>query len=247
MSSHPVPTNSSQTDIEPRVLGDRITACEAMGQKGLAQKQKCRTREKCRGSIVRSRTVPEVASRPTWQTRTQAESLARRADSFRSLSIDSQRFKTSHPSSVDRRELRRDVPALQLPSMLKRLVPVASYSIWALVLDFRGSNILPCCYPSAISISFLNQFVIIPSFDIEYFHDVPNTAEAPAINSEFASLSTEDNDSEDDGSQQDAVDRGVNEGGGLNGDGGQVKGGNGYIGEGDTFYDDGDSGGGESQ
>ncbi|KAJ3992538.1 hypothetical protein F5050DRAFT_1855648 [Lentinula boryana] len=90
----------------------------------------------------------------------------------------------------------------------------------------------------------------------ECFHDIPNTAEAPANDSELASLFTEsstpeDNDSEDDDNQQGAMNRDVNEGGGDNdnggngngGDsednGGQVNGGDGYIDEGDNFYDDG--------
>ncbi|KAJ3731854.1 hypothetical protein DFJ43DRAFT_1224563 [Lentinula guzmanii] len=90
----------------------------------------------------------------------------------------------------------------------------------------------------------------------ECFHDIPNTAEAPANDSELASLFTEsstpeDDDSEDDDNQQGAAYRGVNEGGGDNDnggngnggdsedDGGQVNGGDGYIDEGDNFYNDG--------
>ncbi|KAJ3734949.1 hypothetical protein DFJ43DRAFT_1037275 [Lentinula guzmanii] len=90
----------------------------------------------------------------------------------------------------------------------------------------------------------------------ECFHDIPNTAEAPANDSELASLFTEsstpeDDDSEDDDNQQGAAYRGVNEGGGDNDnggngnggdsedDGGQVNGGDGYIDEGENFYNDG--------
>ncbi|KAJ3995460.1 hypothetical protein F5050DRAFT_1827602 [Lentinula boryana] len=90
----------------------------------------------------------------------------------------------------------------------------------------------------------------------ECFHDIPNTAESPANDSELASLFTESstpegNDSEDNDNQQGAVNRGVNKGGGDNDnggngnggdiedDGGQVNGGDGYIDEGDNFYNDG--------
>ncbi|KAJ3710917.1 hypothetical protein DFJ43DRAFT_1044468 [Lentinula guzmanii] len=90
----------------------------------------------------------------------------------------------------------------------------------------------------------------------ECFHDIPNTAEAPANDLEPASLFTEsftpeDNDSEDGDNQQGATNRGVNEGGGNNDnggngnggdsedDGGQVNGGDGYIDE--VIYSDGSS------
>ncbi|KAJ3781739.1 hypothetical protein GGU10DRAFT_365793 [Lentinula aff. detonsa] len=90
----------------------------------------------------------------------------------------------------------------------------------------------------------------------ECFHDIPNTAEAPANDSELASLFTksstpEDSNSEDNDNQEGTMNQGVNEGGSDNDndgngnggdsedDGGQVNGGDGYIDEGDNFYNDG--------
>ncbi|KAJ3819653.1 hypothetical protein F5880DRAFT_1593247, partial [Lentinula raphanica] len=91
----------------------------------------------------------------------------------------------------------------------------------------------------------------------ECFHDsIPNTAEAPANNSELASLFTEssapdDDDSDDDDNPQGDVNQcanalgGGNDGGqGNGGDGDQGNGGDGYIGEEEDFYDDGDGGSG---
>ncbi|KAJ3724753.1 hypothetical protein C8R42DRAFT_662611 [Lentinula raphanica] len=85
----------------------------------------------------------------------------------------------------------------------------------------------------------------------ECFHDVPNTAEAPANDSEFASLFTESSAPEDDDSQDDDhqlgdanqgdANQGVDEGGGDddNGGDGDVDGDGGQGNGGDDFYGDG--------
>ncbi|KAJ3765893.1 hypothetical protein FB446DRAFT_828542 [Lentinula raphanica] len=90
----------------------------------------------------------------------------------------------------------------------------------------------------------------------ECFHDVPNTAEAPANDSEFASLFTESSAPEDDDSQDDDhqlgdanqgdtnqgdANQGVDEGGGDddNGGDGDVDGDGGQGNGGDNFYGDG--------
>ncbi|KAJ3759910.1 hypothetical protein EV360DRAFT_69102 [Lentinula raphanica] len=82
----------------------------------------------------------------------------------------------------------------------------------------QGSKIQGSIHPLILRVRGLEERCTIHAFELFFVF-----TEAPADNSEFASLSTEDDerednnseddDSEDDGNQQDAVDRGVNEDG----------------------------------